>query len=221
LWAKFDLPFYLTGGTALGRFYLNHRYSEDLDFFINSDPNYSQIIKQIKRIVEKEFYIEIQQSLFTEDFTRIYIVDNEVFLKVEFVNDVEYHSSKPLAYQFGYIDTVENILSNKLTAIVNRDEAKDVFDIVCIAMNFSFNWAEIFEHSKEKAVINELDVEHRINTFPVSWLENIHWIDTPIDLELIQSNLMVIANDFFLGKDNSLGKSKPHIGLALPKITRI
>jgi len=25
--------FYLTGGTALSEFYLNHRYSEDLDFF--------------------------------------------------------------------------------------------------------------------------------------------------------------------------------------------
>lgn len=28
-WGQLDLPFYLTGGTALGRFYLNHRYSED------------------------------------------------------------------------------------------------------------------------------------------------------------------------------------------------
>ncbi|MDD4310358.1 MAG: nucleotidyl transferase AbiEii/AbiGii toxin family protein, partial [Candidatus Cloacimonetes bacterium] len=28
--------FYLTGGTALDRFYLHHRYSEDLDFFINA-----------------------------------------------------------------------------------------------------------------------------------------------------------------------------------------
>ncbi|MFA5806633.1 MAG: nucleotidyl transferase AbiEii/AbiGii toxin family protein [Melioribacteraceae bacterium] len=25
--------FYLTGGTCLSRFYFNHRYSEDLDFF--------------------------------------------------------------------------------------------------------------------------------------------------------------------------------------------
>ena len=34
LWVHLDLPFYLTGGTALGRFYLNHRYSEDMDFFV-------------------------------------------------------------------------------------------------------------------------------------------------------------------------------------------
>ena len=30
-----NLDFYLTGGTALGRCYLNHRYSDDLDFFVN------------------------------------------------------------------------------------------------------------------------------------------------------------------------------------------
>jgi predicted nucleotidyltransferase component of viral defense system len=35
-WKTLDLPFYLTGGTALGRFYLNHRYSEDLDFFTDN-----------------------------------------------------------------------------------------------------------------------------------------------------------------------------------------
>ena len=31
---------YLTGGTALSRFYLHHRYSDDLDFFVNSDPSF-------------------------------------------------------------------------------------------------------------------------------------------------------------------------------------
>ena len=30
--------FYLTGGTALAAFYLQHGFSEDLDFF-SSDPN--------------------------------------------------------------------------------------------------------------------------------------------------------------------------------------
>jgi predicted nucleotidyltransferase component of viral defense system len=31
--------FYLTGGTALAAFYLNHRKSEDLDFFKRRDHN--------------------------------------------------------------------------------------------------------------------------------------------------------------------------------------
>jgi predicted nucleotidyltransferase component of viral defense system len=35
-----DSPFYLTGGTALSRFYLKHRWSDDLDFFVNNDSNF-------------------------------------------------------------------------------------------------------------------------------------------------------------------------------------
>ena len=35
-----ESPFYLTGGTALSRCYLYHRYSDDLDLFLNDDPNF-------------------------------------------------------------------------------------------------------------------------------------------------------------------------------------
>lgn len=30
-----DSPFYLTGGTTLSRGYYNHRFSDDLDYFVN------------------------------------------------------------------------------------------------------------------------------------------------------------------------------------------
>jgi len=33
---KSGTPFYLTGGTALSRGYFNHRYSDDLDLFVNN-----------------------------------------------------------------------------------------------------------------------------------------------------------------------------------------
>ena len=32
-----DTAFDLTGGTALGRHYLHHRYSDDLDLFVNQN----------------------------------------------------------------------------------------------------------------------------------------------------------------------------------------
>ena len=35
-----EVDFYLTGGTALSRCYLNHRYSDDLDFFVNEAPDF-------------------------------------------------------------------------------------------------------------------------------------------------------------------------------------
>ena len=60
-----NLPFYLTGGTALGRFYLGHRYSDDLDFFVNSVQEYSSYIKTIRNGVVSNFQVNIDESLFT------------------------------------------------------------------------------------------------------------------------------------------------------------
>ena len=42
LFAAEGIKHYLTGGTALSRAFLHHRYSEDLDFFLNYDPDFEK-----------------------------------------------------------------------------------------------------------------------------------------------------------------------------------
>ncbi len=37
---KVETGFYLTGGTAASRGYLNHRFSDDLDLFVNDDSRF-------------------------------------------------------------------------------------------------------------------------------------------------------------------------------------
>lgn len=113
-------------------------------------------------------------------------------------------------------DTPLNILSYKLTAIVGRDEPKDIFDIIHLSLYYSFNWLHIFEHAKQKAVINELDVEQRLISFPVEWLENVNWLNAPMDLESTKKILYQIADDFLLGKPNSLGMNQTPIEMAKP-----
>lgn len=211
------VPFYLTGGTALGRFYINHRFSEDLDFFVNCDPFYLKYIAEIKGRIVKSFDINIQQSLFSDDFTRLFIYEDDVSLKIEFVNDIEYYPGKPASFPFGLIDTPLNILSNKLTAVTGRDEPKDIFDIVYISRNYSFNWQDIFYHSKQKSLINELDVEKRLCTFPVELLESVNWLKSPVDKVMFKNDLKQVADDFFLGKDNLLGIKKSPIEYAVPR----
>jgi predicted nucleotidyltransferase component of viral defense system len=217
-WVTLGLPFYLTGGTALGRFYLNHRLSEDLDFFINADIHYSNYISQLKNKITNQFKVNIQQSLFSDDFTRFFITEDDAWLKIELVNDVDYYVGKHVAYKYGQIDTPINILSNKLTAIVGRDEPKDIFDIIQLSLNYSFNWPDIFSHAKQKAVINELDVEQRLVSFPVEWLENVNWLSKSVNLEKSRFILNQIADDFLLGKENSLGKHQLPIENAKPII---
>lgn len=217
-WVSLELPFYLTGGTALGRFYLNHRFSDDLDFFTNADSQYTNSIAELTSKIKGQFEVNMQQSLFADDFTRFFITEDDLFLKIELINDVEYYAGKPAAYKYGFIDTPLNILSNKLTALVGRDEPKDIFDIIHISASYSFNWMDVFNHAKQKAVINELDVEQRLALFPIEWLENVNWLASPINLEKYRIALNKIADDFLIGKANSLGENQPPIENAKPNI---
>lgn len=213
--------FYLTGGTALGRFYLNHRFSEDLDFFINKSDDFQSLIKSIEKILLSKFSVLRNESVVFEDFVRYYIEDEDTKLKIEFVNDIAYRCGLPKKYQYGLIDTPLNILTNKLTAIVGRDEPKDVFDIYSLAIHYRFNWLKVFEEARNKAIINEIDVEQRIKSFPVLLFQKVDWYTVPIVNELAGRDIQTIADDFFLGLDNSLGTNKPLIEeaivLILPK----
>jgi hypothetical protein len=74
-----------------------------------------------------------------------------------------------------------------------------------------FNWLQVFSEAKNKAIINEIDVEKRIKSFPVLLFGSVDWHILPFDIDLISKAIQTIADDFFLGSDNSLGKGKPAI----------
>lgn len=44
-----NTTFYLTGGTALSRCYFHHRYSDDLDLFLDFSPDYEKQSRTIKK----------------------------------------------------------------------------------------------------------------------------------------------------------------------------
>jgi predicted nucleotidyltransferase component of viral defense system len=211
-----DYPFYLTGGTALGRFYLYHRFSEDLDFFVNNDPDYRGYIGEVMNKITPHFSVNIDQSLLTEDYARFFVNEDDISLKVELINDVPYYAGKAMPYRYGKVDNPLNILANKLTSIVGRDEPKDMFDIIHISCSYSFDWKEVFHHAKQKVVINELDVEQRMISFPVKWFQNVNWLLTAPDTDPLDRFVKMIADDFLLGRANSLGEGKIPIELALP-----
>jgi predicted nucleotidyltransferase component of viral defense system len=207
--------FYLTGGTALGRFYLNHRYSDDLDFFVNAHPEFLNEVKRIHAVLKENFEIVKELTFETPTFYRIWI-EGEPRLKVEFVNDVKYHTGEVKLTNGVYIDNPKSILSNKLTAILSRDEAKDVFDIVSIALKYSFNWKDIYYEALEKQLVNESTIAWRLSTFPIPLLSSVIWAKNPIDLKMFEENLKVLSDDFLFAQDNSLGKGKPDIDEAEP-----
>ena len=60
-----QLPFYLTGGTALSRHHLNHRFSDGLDLFVNSDDSFQAHIERfIAHISDRKGHMKLES--FTE-----------------------------------------------------------------------------------------------------------------------------------------------------------
>lgn len=215
-WTALNLPFYLTGGTALGRYYLRHRYSEDLDFFVNADSQFPNYLSFIRKEIAKSFHINMEISLITNDFARFYLEEEQADLKIEFVNEVDFRSGDPKKIYFGLIDTPLNILSNKLTALMSRDEPKDVFDMIHISLQYSFRWVDVFNDAKRKVLINEIDVEKRLVEFPAQAFQSVSVMDNDPDLSYYSVLLRQMSNDFLLGSANTLGIGKPSIEEAEP-----
>lgn len=168
-----EREFYLTGGTCLSRFYVAKRYSDDLDFFTNASPRFSFAVKNIQLFLQEKFSIKIIAS--TKNFNR-YLINNK--LQVDFVNDLAFRYKDIVVTKENYlIDNVENILSNKITAIMGRDNPKDVFDIVLIDHFYTFSWLEILEAAHQKAVFSNEELLVRLKTFPRAMLRRIKVMD--------------------------------------------
>ncbi len=165
--------FYLTGGTCLSRFHQAKRYSDDLDFFAQNAARFHVVIKNIRQALKKEFKVVVDTH--SKDFVRLFVDD---FLQVDFINDRVYRYGKSIVLENGYcIDNIENILSNKLNAIIDRDEEKDIFDIYLISKFYNFDWKQILEISHKKAFFAMEDLVIRLKTFPIELIDNINTID--------------------------------------------
>lgn len=200
---EIDDTFYLTGGTALGRHYLKHRYSDDLDLFVNLENNFKQLSNIIISQLQNNFS-EIEIALLSENFARIFIHNDEYSLKVELVNDVLFHTGEIQPANFFHrIDSWENILSNKICAL-SRDEAKDVADLIFLSMKYNFTWETMINYAREKDTwVNEIEVSQSIFKFDTRKLIKIRWIKEP-DYKKMQDVCNIIAKDIIDGGKNSL-----------------
>jgi len=199
---QLDLDFYLTGGTALGRCYLNHRYSDDLDFFVNGHKHFKKMCTTATDTLKKKWTCDVAAT--SDTFMRIFVEADEMAMKIDFVNDVPSHFGNiEHSAVFHRIDSWRNILSNKLCAL-SRLEAKDIADIVFIAQKYSFDWERLIAEAKEKDLwVDPIEICRTIDQFPTDLLNTIKWIGN-VNIEAIEKQIVVIRDDIFTGAANSL-----------------
>jgi hypothetical protein len=180
LFSSNNIRHYLTGGTALSRVYFNHRYSDDLDFFLNSDHRFG-VETDRAILLLKESFSQIAIDNRQVDFARIFISENGSQLKLDFVNDVAFHSGDfESSSVYHKVDNPLNILSNKIAAL-NRQAAKDIADIFQICQHYFFTWPGIISDAAQKdSWVNEVDILTAIKTFNLEKLQtDVSWIKQP------------------------------------------
>ena len=87
-----ETGFYLTGGTAASRGYLHHRFSDDLDFFVNDDDRFrlwAQRVVQALARSDNDWHVEVVHQ--EARFVRVTVTEADLVLKIEMVNDVPAH----------------------------------------------------------------------------------------------------------------------------------
>ncbi len=185
---KIDQKFYLTDGTVASRVFLHHRFSDDLDFFVNDKPEFSLWVDRIFNAITKNKEWKLDILLREDRFARCVIVDKEIELKIEFVNDVPSHigliRNHPI---LGRIDSPENILANKVTALVDRNEPKDIVDIWAFCTKMGLSLSKAIKNAGSKAAgIFPLDVARILYLAERQNFSIIKWIEMPDFGTLIQ-----------------------------------
>lgn len=200
--------FYLTGGTALSRGYFNHRFSDDLDLFVNNDNSFRQQSERIIDAINTAGYvINRRDAIITEDYITFNVTvkqDSPVWLKIDLVNDTAPRfcdlTNTPV---FNKTDHWQNILSNKLCALL-RLEIKDFADIRVIARNKKFNWGTVLDQAREKEMgLDPVVLADLMKGIPRNHFSSIRWVNAP-GWEEFQSDYSIIVSEMLRVQDNTL-----------------
>jgi len=176
-----DTGFYLTGGTASSRGYLNHRFSDDLDLFINDDAQFTIWAERIVQTLNKTPQWGFEVLIRDDRFYRFLLSQQQIELKIELVNDVPAHIGKIENHpELGRLDSKENILANKVTALLGRNEPKDLADIWGFCCKLDLSLTEAITNAQSKAAgIFPPDLARVLDSVTYEDWQVIRWINPP------------------------------------------
>ena len=141
--------FYLTGGAALAEFYLQHRLSEDLDFFSESEIDPQIIFSFLKSIKEKAGFekIDAQQS-FNRNLFFLHFPDE--IIKTEFTYFPFPGIEKGLLKGDLRIDSLLDIAVNKVFTIYQKPRARDYIDLYFITQKMGWDMDSLLKKARIK-----------------------------------------------------------------------
>lgn len=133
-------------------------------------------------------------------FVRAVLTRGEVTLKVEMINDVGSRVGDVRDHPvLGRVDSAENILANKLTALIGREESRDLADVwgLCTTLGLSINEAILGAQSKSSGIY-PVDLARRLCSATLEDWEAVSWIEPAPDAEQYLSELQSLGEQLIL-----------------------
>lgn len=127
--------FYLSGGTALAAYYLEHRFSDDLDFFTENNIDAYFLDGLMARIKKNMKAGDLRYERLYDRHQYFLKFDNDL-LKIEFTKYPFTQLSKPGFLDGIKIDSLRDLAANKLVAMLDRFDPKDFVDLYFLFQKF-------------------------------------------------------------------------------------
>jgi len=199
--ASVETGLYLTGGTAASRGYLHHRFSDDLDFFVNDDERFAFWAQRVVQVLVRSGEWPVSVVHQETRFVRLTVTESEIPLKIEMVNDVPAHIGALTRHpMLGLLDSAENILANKLTAVVDPKEPQDFADIWGFCARLGLSCEAALEGAQSKAAgLFPADVARALLSVTEEDWRLVRWHEAPesnrflADLRSIAERLLLIS----------------------------
>ncbi len=147
--SKLASQFYFSGGTALASAYLQHRRSEDLDFFSVEEFDPTDISLYLSSKQKQLQYTDLEiQNVFNRNIFFLKYPDES--LKLEFT----YYPFEQLELGQLYgqlrVDSIRDIAANKLFTLYQRPRSRDYIDLYYILQTTPLDIKKLYFDSKIK-----------------------------------------------------------------------
>lgn len=158
--------FFLTGGSALGVFYFEHRYSYDLDLFTTQSIDW-RFLERLFASVAEEIKAEYKSITKAPFFHRYELIRGDEREIVDFVIEkVPQIDEEKKKFDLIVVDTPLEIGINKICTLLGRTELKDIVDLYFLVES-GFD----VKSNIEKAKLKDGGVEPAILSFLLSQVD--------------------------------------------------
>lgn len=174
---------YLTGGTALAAFYLNHRESEDLDFFSETEIEPLAVETFLKgRKAELGFETFEFQKSFNRSFYFLHFSDGEI-LKTEFAYYPFPRVAKGLSEGNLAVDSMRDIAVNKVFTVSQQTRARDFVDLYFILRKVPWQLPDLVKVARIKFDARVDPIQLGAQLLKVRELKDLPRMRVPFDAE--------------------------------------